>query len=123
MSETVILELPETITSRARAIAAQTHRPFADVIVEWLARAATDVPVDDLPDTEVLALRDLQLSSTEQMELSDLLALQREGLLTDDHHRRLNALMQSYRQGLVRKAWALKVAVDRGLLPPLSNIS
>lgn len=33
---------------------------------------------------------------------------------------RLDELMHLYRRGLVRKAQALKVAVERGLRPPLS---
>jgi hypothetical protein len=120
VSETVILELPDTIADRVRAIATQTHRPFEDVLIEWLTRAAADVPVDELPDSEVLALRDLQMSAAEQAELSDLLARQREGTISEDDRGRLDTLMRSYRQGLVRKARALKVAVDRGLQPPLS---
>ena len=70
MSETVTLELPDTIAGRVRAIAAQTHRPLEQVLIEWLARAAADVPVEDLPDIEVLALRDMQMSDAEQAELS-----------------------------------------------------
>ena len=90
------------------------------MLLEWLARAAADVPVEDLPDAEVLALRDLQLDAADQAELSTLLARQREGEISDDERRRLDALMRSYRQGMVRKAWALKVAVDRGFQPSLS---
>jgi hypothetical protein len=48
------------------------------------------------------------------------LARQPEGALGDQELGRLDALMRSYRQGMVRKAWALKVAVARGLQPPLS---
>jgi hypothetical protein len=62
----------------------------------------------------------MQMSDAEQAELSELLARQREGALSDDERGRLDALMRSYRQGMVRKAQALKVAVERGLQPPLS---
>ena len=120
MSETVTLEVPDQLAERARAVAAQTHRPLEEVLLEWLARVAADVPVEDLPDAEVLALRDLQMDAAEQAELSALLARQREGEISDDERGRLDALMDSYRHGMVRKAWALKVAVDRGLQPPLS---
>jgi hypothetical protein len=120
MSEIVTLEVPDNLAALARAVAAQTHRPLEDVLIAWLAKVADDVPVEDLPDTDVLALRDMQMSDEEQVELSTLLALQREGALSDNEADRLDALMRSYRQGMVRKAWALKVAVDRGLQPPLS---
>jgi hypothetical protein len=120
MSETVTLEVPDQLVERARAIAAQTHRPLEEVLLEWLARVAADVPVEELPDAEVLALRDLQLAEDEQAELSELLACQREGALSGDERMRLEVLMRTYRQGMVRKAQALKVAVDRGLQPPLN---
>jgi hypothetical protein len=120
MSEIVTLEVPDELAERARAVAAQTHRPLEEVLLAWLARVAADVPVEELPDAEVLALRDLQLSTDEQTALSELLACQREGALSDDERVRLDALMRSYRQGMVRKAHALKVAVDRGLQLPLN---
>jgi ribosomal protein S9 len=49
-----------------------------------------------------------------------LLATQREGALTADERGQLDTLMEIYRRGMVRKAQALKVAVARGLQPPLS---
>jgi hypothetical protein len=120
MSEIVTLEVPDDLAARARAVAAQTHRPLEAVLIEWLARVADDIPVEDLSDADVLILRDLQMREDEQAELSALLASQREGALSDDERARLDALMQSYRQGMVRKARALKVGVERGLAPPLS---
>ena len=56
----------------------------------------------------------------EQRELGALLARQREGSLDGVERHRLNELMDIYRRGMVQKAQALKVAVDRGLQPPLS---
>jgi DNA replication protein DnaD len=53
---------------------------------------------------------------TEQQELfSDLLARNTEGQLNQLETQQLEQLMQVYRRGLVRKARALKVAVERGL--------
>jgi DNA polymerase/3'-5' exonuclease PolX len=68
----------------------------------------------------VLALRDQQMSEDQQREMSDLLARQREGSLDGVERCRLDELMHIYRRGMVQKAQALKVAVDRGLQPPLS---
>lgn len=120
MSETITLDLPESLVESARAVAAQTHRRIEDVLIEWLDRAATDVPVEMLPDDQVLALRDLQLEQGQQAKLSDLLARQREGALTAEERGQLDTLMGVYRRGMVRKAQALKVAVDRRLQPPLT---
>jgi hypothetical protein len=62
----------------------------------------------------------MQMDVGQQEELGDLLARHREGLLSGAERARLDELMQTYRRGLVRKAQALKVAVERGLRPPLN---
>ncbi len=121
MSERLSLELPDTVMRSARAVASQTNRQIEAVVIEWLERATTTIPVDQLPDDQVLALRDQQMSEAEQHELSDLLEQQREGALTSTGRQRLNALLHTYRIGMVRKAQALNVAVERGLQPPLQN--
>jgi hypothetical protein len=120
VSEIITLELPEPLAESARVVAARTSRRVEDVLVEWLDRAAADLPVEVLPDEQVLALRDLQMSNGQQDELSALLAGQRERRLDEKQRARLDDLLAIYRRGMVRKAQALKVAVDRGLQPPLS---
>jgi hypothetical protein len=115
MKEIVTLELPEHVVRSARAVAATTHRRVEDVLVDWIDRAVAEVPVEVLSDEEVLALCDLQMANEDQEELSRLLAHNREGQLADTDRTRLDALMQMYRRGLVRKAQAWKVAVARGL--------
>ena len=60
------------------------------------------------------------MENGQQEELSELLARNREGALTDAERDRLDGLMRVYRRGLVRKGQALKTAVARGLKPPLS---
>lgn len=120
MSEVVTLELPDTLVRSARTIAERSNRRVEDVLVEWLDRSASEVPVEFLPDDQVLLLSALELKEADQEALSDLLARQREGTLGEAERQTLDALMGSYRRGLVRKAQALKVAVERGLRPPLS---
>lgn len=120
MSEIVRLELPEQVALRAKEMATRTHRRLEDVLVEWLDRAAAEPPVESLPDEQVLALCDLQMDAGQQEELGDLLARNREGQIDEAERGRLEELMLVYRRGLVRKARALKVAVERGLRPPLN---
>jgi hypothetical protein len=84
MSEIVTLQLPEPLARSARAVAQQTQRSVESVLLEWLDRAATELPVELLPDDQVLALRDLQLTTAQQAALSDLLGRQREGTLAED---------------------------------------
>jgi hypothetical protein len=59
------------------------------------------------------------MPESQQQELSDLLADQRENQLTEAGRIRLDALMQLYQQRMVRKAEAIRAAVQRGLIPPL----
>jgi hypothetical protein len=89
------------------------------VLTEWLDHFASDLPVASLSDEQILALCEMQMDENQKRELSDLLALQREGQLTAANRERLEMLMTVYRRGLVRKAEALKVAVERGLRAPL----
>lgn len=120
MSEQVTLDLPNELARNAREVAERTHRRVEDVLLEWLGRAAKEIPVEELPDEQVLVLADTQLSNEQQIELSNLLTHQREGALDDSGRARLDALMSVYRRGMVRKAQALQVAVSRGLRPALT---
>ena len=120
MSEIVTLEIPDALARQAREVALATHRRLEDVLVEWIDRVAAEVPVEALPDDQIIALSNLQLDASENEELSDLLAGQREGQLTETDHRRLAQLMTIYRRGMINRARALRVAVERGLRPPLN---
>jgi hypothetical protein len=120
MSEIVTLKLPEHVVRSAQAVAARTNRRVEEVLVDWINQVATEVPIDSLSDEEILGLCDLQMAGEDQNELSDLLARNREGQLNNTDHARLDALMQVYRRGLVRKAQAWKVAVARGLRTALT---
>ncbi|KAB8314889.1 hypothetical protein SD81_033270 [Tolypothrix campylonemoides VB511288] len=117
MAEIITLELPERLAQQAKEIAALTHRRLEDVLVEWIDRAITELPVESLPDEQVLVLCDLQMEREQQEVFSDLLARNQEGQLNDAEVKRLDDLMEVYRRGLVRKARAMKVAVERGLKP------
>lgn len=119
MSEIVTLEISEKVASRAREVAAHTRRRFEDVLVEWIDLVVDAPPVESLPDDQILTLCDMQMDQKQQRELGDLLARNREGLLGDAERVRLDELLQIYRRGMVRKAQALKVAVERRLRPPL----
>lgn len=121
MAETVILQLPDSLAQQAKEIATLTHRQLEDVLLEWLGYAVAELPIESLPDEQVLTLCDLMMDTEQQEALSKLLEQNREGQLTEAEVSQLDALMQVYRRGLVRKAKALKVAVGRGLRPVLSQ--
>jgi hypothetical protein len=83
--------------------------------------ASTEAPVEQLPNDQVLALADSKMNEVQETELSDLLARQREGTLDRTSRVRLTELMDIYRHGMVRKAQAIQVAVERGLRSPLNS--
>ena len=119
MSQSVTLNLPESLLSAAELLAQRDARPVESVLLEWLSQGA-DLPVASLRDEQVLELTRLQLSEDEQLRLSALLAQQRESLLTTQEGEELARLMNAYRRGLLRKAEAHNIAVERGLIPPLN---
>lgn len=90
------------------------------IVVEVIVLALTELPLESLPDAEVLAMCDMQMQAEQQEVFSDLLARHREGEISDLEARQLDELMQVYRRGLISKARALKVAVERGLISPLN---
>lgn len=120
MSKLVQLEVPEEVERLAREVATQEGSNVENVLTAWLEFASSNIPVHLLPDAEVLKLSRAQMTSAEQDELWQLLSQNNEGgELSQADRIRLDALMQIYRGGMLRKAEALKVAVLRGLRPPL----
>ncbi len=120
MNTRIVIELPDDLAQSAHAIAASRAQRVEDVLVEWIGQAMAEPTIDMLPDEAILALCDLYLDAPTQDELSQLLDANREGQVTADDQTHLDALMQQYRRGLVRKAQAWQVAVKRGLKPRLA---
>lgn len=77
--------------------------------------------IELLSDEQILLLCAFEMTEADQAALSELLERQREGSLSEAERPALDALMGTYRGGLVRKAQALKVAVERGLWPSLDQ--
>ena len=102
MAELVTLELPEQVVRSAREIATRTHRPLEEVLVEWIDRAAAELPVDALGDEQVLALADMQLDAAQNDELSDLLCQNQAGTISEEQRRHLQELMHAYRRGCAK---------------------
>lgn len=120
MAEQMTIEVSELVARRAALAAERSRRPVADILSDWLEWAASEVPVELLPDEDVLALAEAQLPEEEQERLGLLLARSREDTLDAPGRRELDGLMRTYERGLLRKAQALRVAVERGIREPLS---
>lgn len=77
-------------------------------------------PIEVLSDAEVMALTELMFTDEQHDEFSELLAMNREGEIDAKGKERLDEFVKFYEKGLLRKAEALRVAVERGLREPLS---
>jgi hypothetical protein len=127
MSTQVTVTLPDDIYQRAAYLARLTGREVADVLAETIDLSlqplrlplANEPPLAQRSDAEVLALADAQMDPSQDHHLSDLLARQQAGALAAGDREVLLGLLQVYQNGLLRKAQALRQAVQRGLRPPL----
>jgi hypothetical protein len=78
-------------------------------------------PISTLSNERVLALTELEMAADQDARLSELLDRQQAGILAENEFPELQILMQTYQEGLLRKAIALSEAVKRGLIEPLSQ--
>lgn len=129
MSAQVTLTLPDNIYQRAEYLARLTGREVADILAETIdlslqplgVQHATERPLAERSDAEVLALAEAHMDLAQDRRLSELLARQQAGLLAADERATLLGLLPVYQEGLLRKAQALRHAVQRGLRPPLES--
>ena len=76
--------------------------------------------ISTLSDNQIIALTELQMKSSQDQRLSQLLQIQQERAITTTEQSELEILMEIYQSGLMRKAQALNESVKRGLRQPLS---
>lgn len=128
MSTQVTITLPDEIYHRAELFARLANRDIESVLADTIQLSIPSVranvfdlePISDLSDEQVFALTELQMEPDQDTRLSELLDRQQAGLLSKDDRLELQALMQIYQEGLLRKATALSEAVKRGLMETLS---
>ena len=121
MTYRITLELPESLIQRVKVIAIEQEKSVEDLLISLIDEATYNIPLELLPDEQILALCDQQMQANDQAQLSCLLAQQREGDLNSDDQQKLASLMKIYRQGLIQKAKATKIAVERKLRSPLNS--
>jgi hypothetical protein len=127
MSKQITITLPDDVYQKAEHFARLANRDLASILVDTIQfsippislEATTLEPVSALSDQAVLELTELQMKPEEDRHLSELLDRQQAGILTGSEHPELQALMQIYQEGLLRKATALSEAVKRGLIKEL----
>jgi hypothetical protein len=129
MSTKITITLTDDVYQKADRFARLANRDIASVLADTIQSAipniseaaTTLVPISLLSDADVLALTELQMEPAQDIQLSALLDRQQAGLLTDIDRSELQILMQTYQEGLLRKATALSEAVKRKLIKPLSE--
>ncbi len=128
MSTQLIISLPDEIYQRVQQLAQQYNRDVSDILIDTIQlflpllslQSQFQEPISTLSDEQVISLTKLQMETEQDQKLSDLLDQQQAGMLTEIEQLELQALMQVYQAGLLRKATALSEAVKRGLIAPLS---
>ena len=128
MTTQVTVTLPDDTARRAEYLAHLTGRDVADILAETIALSldplgtlpATSTSVETLPDAEVLEIADSSMDREQDRRMHRLLEPRQVSGLTAEDHAALLALGAIYQGGLLRKAQAVRVAVQRGLRPPLT---
>ena len=130
MSTQVTITLPDEVYRRVERLAQLTSRNIADVLSDTIKLSIPELSLQTeiiesvarLSDDRVIALTQLQLEPEQDERLSELLDRQQEGIITETEQIELSNLMQIYQEGLLRKATALKEAVQRRLMEPLNKL-
>ena len=109
------LEAPAACAAVAAAevVAAQAGLPAAKLP----AKVSAWVAGQPRPSPELIALAQSRLSSDSSERLAELLNMQQRRALSNSERTELDSLMEYYHLGQLRKATALRVAVQRGILP------
>lgn len=118
MSRQVTIQVSDQVRRQPAQVASQTSRSVEDVLAAWLESATIERPVEEFSDDEMLALAELRLTDEQDSSMSELLERNREGTLDADGQRELDEMILLYEHGLLRKAQALRVTVQRGLREP-----
>lgn len=130
-TQTITLEISETLYRFATQVALATTRPLAEIIQESLTR--TLPPLDDIPTEEQLEFARLStlddgtlwqiadggLTAEEQDEMHHLLDMQSAKEASAEELEQLHALMELYGQITVRKSHAWLLLARRGYKVPV----
>jgi hypothetical protein len=120
MNQQITLTVSENAWFYAKAVANRSKQRVEDVLSDWLEKGSSEIDVEKLSDVEVLALAELKMPPKQQKQLHKLLDKNGEGELTIVEKKQLDEMMEVYEDALLRKAQAMRVAVERGLMKPLS---
>ena len=121
MNQQITLTVSDNVWLYAKTVASRNKRRIDEVLSDWLEEATNDVEIEKFSDAKILTLANLQLPESQQETLHELLEKNGEGELTSLEKKYLDELMEVYNDALLTKAKALRIAVERGLIDPLSS--
>ena len=87
---------------------------------DWLEDVFQEKFTDKMSDEEILALTKIKISPEDQERLSELLFKNRETGLNKNEQRELDLMIEISERNMLKKSEALRAAVERGLIEPLS---
>jgi hypothetical protein len=121
------LNLSDHAMKQASALAALEGREVSEYVATIVEEKLLGDPereltlLASLSDEDVLAMADMRITPEEDEKFSELLDRNREGQLQPGDKEQLDALMQIYQQGTLKKAMGLAEAVRRKLREPLHS--
>src|SRR4051812_13452022 len=104
MSQSILLDIPDELTSQVLQIASVSQRTLADVVLDGILLAISEVDVTSLSNDAVVELANSMMEPSQQEEMSGLLAKQSEAKITSNERGHLNELLAAYRRGLLLKS-------------------
>ena len=118
------IDLPKQLYQDVSMLAKRKKKSIGKVIEQAVLREVKEFslasnderPLADCLDTEVLALANSKMSEAEAARQSELLEKQREEIITPFERNELDVLFRVYQVGNLRKAQAIREAVERGLI-------
>lgn len=120
----VTIDIPKQIYQDISQLAKRRKKSVDKIIQQAVLREVKEFsfekederPLADCSDAEVLTLANSKMSETEARRQSELLEKQREELITPFERNELDVLFRVYQVGNLRKAQAIREAVERGLI-------
>jgi len=126
MSDLIILQIPEEISTRARQIAEIMAQPVEQVLLDHLKTLSTPLPVlppdaqaeldalHQLSDDALWTIARAQMPEDVQARAHALLEKNSRGVITDEEHVELEKLVERGDQLMLRKAEAATILRARG---------
>ncbi len=127
MSMQVTVTVPDKLYYHIQRLAKASGRSVADVMNSMmsvsllpLSSPAGEMPLEKLPDAEVLELADSRMNAAQNARMSELLDKQQAGEILGPEKDELSVLVYIYEQGSLLKAQAIYEAIRRGLREPIN---